>query len=95
MDVDKILSASKLERKSTDVSKEVELQFDLGNLLATDLNSLDTEALRWLLLILCTCILTRSNINFRKNKDGYLKQIMRENTQLLINKVWEVSLIAL
>ena len=46
MDVDKILSASKLERKSTDVSKEVELQFDLGNLLATDLNSLDTEALR-------------------------------------------------
>ena len=47
MDVDKILSASKLELKSTDVSKEVELQFDLGNLLATDLNSLDTEALRW------------------------------------------------
>ena len=44
--MDKILSASKLELRSTDVSKEVELQFDLGNLLATDLNSLDTEALR-------------------------------------------------
>ena len=46
MDVDKILSAGKSEHKSTVVSKEVDLQFDVGNLLATDLNSLDTEALR-------------------------------------------------
>lgn len=46
MDVDEILAASKSQRKSTDVDKDVELQFDLGNLLATDLNSLDTEALK-------------------------------------------------
>ena len=46
MDVDEILAAGKPQRKSTDVEKEVELQLDLGNLVATDLNSLDTEALR-------------------------------------------------
>lgn len=46
VDVDEILAASKSQRKSTDVDKDVELQFDLGNLLATDLNSLDTEALK-------------------------------------------------
>ena len=27
---------------------------------------------------------------FRKTKDEYLKEVMRDNTQLLINKVWEV-----
>ena len=42
-----ILASSKLQHKSTDVNKEVELQFDLRNLLATDLNSLDTGALRY------------------------------------------------
>lgn len=46
MDVDEILAASKSQYKSTDVSKAVELQFDLGNLLATDFNSIDTDALR-------------------------------------------------
>ena len=46
MDVDGILAASKSNYKSTDVSKAVELQFDLGNLLATDLSSIDTDAMR-------------------------------------------------
>lgn len=26
----------------------------------------------------------------RRTKDEYLKEVMRDNTQLLINKVWEV-----
>ena len=46
MEVDSILSARKAQYKTTDVSKEVELQYDLGNLLATDLNPLDEGLLR-------------------------------------------------
>ena len=46
MDAEAILASRKAQYKSTEVNKEVELQFDLGNLLATDLNSLDTDALR-------------------------------------------------
>ena len=46
MDVEAILATSAAQHKSTEVNKEVELQFDLRNLLATDLNSLDSEALR-------------------------------------------------
>ena len=42
-----ILATSAAQHKSTEVTKEVELQFDLRNLLATDLNSLDPEALRY------------------------------------------------
>ena len=42
MDVEAILG----QYKSTSVPKDVELQYDLGNLLASDLNSLDTESLR-------------------------------------------------
>ena len=32
------------------------------------------------------------NLNCRKAKDDYLKNLMRDNTQLLINKIWEVRL---
>ena len=46
MDVDALLAAKKSQYKSTEVSKEAELQLDLGNLLAVDLNPLDTDALR-------------------------------------------------
>ena len=48
MDVEAILAASTAQHKSTEVNKDVELQFDLRNLLATDLNSLDTETLRYI-----------------------------------------------
>lgn len=47
MDVQAILDSRQAKFKTTDVSKEVELQYDLGNLLATDFNSLDSEALRY------------------------------------------------
>ena len=33
--------------KSTEVSKEINLQFDIGNLLASDLNNIDTAALTY------------------------------------------------
>ena len=47
MDVDAILAAKRSKYKSTDVHKEVDLQYDLGNLLASDLNALDTSRLRF------------------------------------------------
>ena len=43
-----LATTGRVQHKSTEVLKEVELQFDLGNLLATDLNSLNTEALRYM-----------------------------------------------
>ena len=48
MDVDllAVLEAKKAQYKSTEVQKDVELQYDLGNLLATDLNPLDTKAIK-------------------------------------------------
>ena len=50
MDVDAVLAARQGQYGTTEVEKEVGLQFDLGNLLATDLNAVDTDALRWVLL---------------------------------------------
>ena len=47
MDVDEILSVHHEKYKSTDVHKEVQLTFDLGNLLASDLNHIDTSRLRY------------------------------------------------
>ena len=52
MDVDAVLAGRQGQFRTTEVEKEVELQFDLGNLLATDLNAVDTDALRWVLHVL-------------------------------------------
>ena len=52
MAVEAILSAHQSKFKSTEVEKEVELQFDLGRLLATDLNELDIQSLKYLFLLL-------------------------------------------
>ncbi|XP_003382917.1 PREDICTED: ribosome biogenesis regulatory protein homolog [Amphimedon queenslandica] len=71
MDVEAILSAHQSKFKSTEVNKEVELQFDLGRLLATDLNEIEAQSLK------------------TKQKDGYLLNLMRDNTQLLINEIWK------
>lgn len=50
MDVQAVLDSRKAKYKTTDVSKEVDLQYDLGNLLVTDLNPLDNDSLRYNLL---------------------------------------------
>ncbi|XP_064406159.1 ribosome biogenesis regulatory protein homolog [Halichondria panicea] len=71
MEAESILAAQQAQYKSTEVEKEVELQFDVGNLLATDLNNLNEDELK-------------------KNRDEYLHTIMRDNTQLLLNKIWEL-----
>ena len=51
MDVEAILSAHQSKFKSTEVNKEVELQFDLGRLLATDLNEIEAESLKTKLIL--------------------------------------------
>ena len=47
MDAMEIIAAQEGKYKSTEVKKEVELELDLGNLLATDLNPIDTEAFKY------------------------------------------------
>ncbi len=44
--MDAVLAARQGQYKSTEVEKDVEPQYDLGNLLMTDLSALDTEDLR-------------------------------------------------
>ena len=56
VDVDALLAESKSKHKSTEVKKDVELQFDLGNLLATDLNIIDTAAFRCVCVCVCVCM---------------------------------------
>ena len=41
-----MLASKQSQYKSTDVQKEVELRYDNGNLLASDLNTVDTDELR-------------------------------------------------
>ncbi|XP_053607086.1 ribosome biogenesis regulatory protein homolog [Plodia interpunctella] len=57
--------------KSITVDKHLELDYDIGTLLASDSNDLDTKLLK-------------------SKKDEYLLSLSRDNTQLLLNKVWEL-----
>lgn len=47
MDVDEILSSHKQKFKSTEVHREVQPTFDLGNLLISDLSNIDATRLRY------------------------------------------------
>ena len=46
VDLEAVLKAKKAQYKSIEVDKGVELQYDVGNLLATDLNPLDHHAMK-------------------------------------------------
>ncbi|KAI5651697.1 ribosome biogenesis regulatory protein (RRS1) domain-containing protein [Phthorimaea operculella] len=59
--------------KPITVEKHLELEFDVGTLLAFDTNDLDSKSL-----------------NSDKNRDEYLQSLARDNTQLLLNKIWEL-----
>ncbi|KAM4705780.1 ribosome biogenesis regulatory protein homolog [Rhinophrynus dorsalis] len=56
--------------KNITVHKELDLEFDMGNLLALDPNPLNTKAFR------------------QQNKEDFLRDLARDNTQLLINQLW-------
>ncbi|XP_075231563.1 ribosome biogenesis regulatory protein homolog [Lycorma delicatula] len=78
MDVDIVTEAfnkvakEKGKYKSTNVEKLLDLEYDLGTLLAIDTNEINMKELR-------------SN-----KKDEYLLNLARDNTQLLINRLWEL-----
>ena len=46
VDLEAVLEAKRVQYKSIEVPKDVELQYDVGNLLATDLNPLDHHAMK-------------------------------------------------
>jgi len=57
--------------KSINVEKHLNLEFDLGTLLATDPNDLDLKKIE-------------------NERDDYILNLSRDNTQLLFNKIWEL-----
>ncbi|CAH1116056.1 unnamed protein product [Phaedon cochleariae] len=72
--VNKILENSALEAekfKSISVEKNLELEYDLGTLLAIDNNDFDLKLLS-------------------QRKNDYLLDLARDNTQLLLNQIWEL-----
>ncbi|CAH0719571.1 unnamed protein product, partial [Brenthis ino] len=59
--------------KPITVEKHLELEFDIGTLLASDTNDLDVKSLK-----------------SDGQRDTYLQSLARDNTQLLLNKIWEL-----
>ncbi|XP_026490922.2 ribosome biogenesis regulatory protein homolog [Vanessa tameamea] len=59
--------------KPITVEKHLELELDVGTLLAFDTNDLDTKLLK-----------------SDNQRDAYLQSLARDNTQLLLNKIWEL-----
>lgn len=57
--------------KSITVQKELDLEFDTGNLLAFDKNRIDVHEFK------------------TTNKEGFLRSLARDNTQLIINEIWK------
>ncbi|CAK1546996.1 unnamed protein product [Leptosia nina] len=55
------------------VEKHLELEFDVGTLLTSDTNDLDSKL-----------------IKSDQERDIYLQSLARDNTQLLLNKIWEL-----
>ncbi|XP_022114034.2 ribosome biogenesis regulatory protein homolog [Pieris rapae] len=56
------------------VEKHLDVEFDIGTLVAFDTNDLDSKL-----------------IKSEKDRDSYLESLTRDNTQLLLNKIWELS----
>ncbi|VVC99217.1 unnamed protein product [Leptidea sinapis] len=59
--------------KPITVEKHLELEIDIGTLLASDTNDLDKKL-----------------IKLDKERDAYLQSLSRDNTQLLLNKIWDL-----
>ncbi|KAJ0022946.1 hypothetical protein NQD34_015080 [Periophthalmus magnuspinnatus] len=57
------------KQKSITVKKDLDLVFDIGNLLACDPNRVELR---------------------QQNREEFLKELARDNTQLLINEIWKV-----
>lgn len=92
VDLEAVLAAKKAQYKSTEVQKDVDLQYDLGNLLATDLNPLDDQAMTYVTPAIYRLHHVVYHTTHRSRKDEYLTELTRDNTQLLINQIWQVIL---
>ncbi|XP_067671031.1 ribosome biogenesis regulatory protein homolog [Haliotis asinina] len=57
--------------KSIEVEKDIDLDLDEGNLLASDPNPIDLKV-------------------FRANREDFLTNLSRDNTQLLLNRLWQL-----
>lgn len=57
--------------KPIHVKKHLELEYDVGSLLAVDINDLDAKLIN-------------------KEKNDYIKNLTRDNIQLLINQIWQL-----
>ncbi|KAK7793653.1 hypothetical protein R5R35_006137 [Gryllus longicercus] len=61
------------KNESISVAKPLDLEYDLGTLLAIDTNEMDSDLLR-------------------DSTEEYLKNLARDNTQLLVNHIWELPI---
>ncbi|XP_045497328.1 ribosome biogenesis regulatory protein homolog [Colias croceus] len=59
--------------KPITVEKHLDVEFDIGTLVACDTNDLESKP-----------------IKSEKDRDAYLQALTRDNTQLLLNKIWEL-----
>merc|ERR1719309_763511 len=66
-------AAAEAKFASTKVEKPIELELDLGNILAQDMNVLDNSTL------------TDSSL-----REEYMRELARDNTQLLVNAIWSL-----
>lgn len=95
-----ILGAHKEQYKSVQVNKDIGVHYDSGNLMVSDVNLLDSDALKYVALqhpaikypAIVHVALSLRAFNQRRDTDSYLKELTRDNTQLLIREIWKVSL---
>jgi len=66
-------AAAEATLASTKVEKPIELELDLGNMLATDNNVIDNSA-----------------VTDSSTREDYLRNLARDNTQILINAIWSL-----
>jgi len=101
--VNKVLRKAEEEAvnfKPITVEKHLEVELDVGNLLAYDKNSFDLQRLRlvfftYYFISLLLIPLTRLCFVFsfyRSNTNEYLKELARDNVQLLLNSVWKLPM---
>ncbi|XP_056155629.1 ribosome biogenesis regulatory protein homolog [Lampris incognitus] len=73
--VEEVLAKAEREEaeklKSITVHKDLDLDYDVGNLLAVDKNRIDVREFR------------------ERTKDEFLRALARDNTQLLVNRIWK------
>jgi len=63
------MEVDELNIRSTKVEKTLEVDFDVGNMMASDPNEIQVKLLK-------------------QNPSEYLRSLARDNTQLLLNKIW-------